>query len=29
VWHDAKYLADQITIQRNYIAYHEAASRRR
>ena len=29
VWHDAKYLADQITIQRNYMAYHEAASRRR
>jgi putative flavoprotein involved in K+ transport len=29
VWHDAKYLADQITIQRNYIMYHEAASRRR
>jgi len=29
VWHDAKYLADQITIQRNYIAYHEATSRRR
>src|SRR5580704_11378668 len=29
VWHDAKYLADQITIQRNYIAYHEAASRQR
>jgi putative flavoprotein involved in K+ transport len=29
VWHDAKYLADQIAIQRNYIAYHEAASRRR
>ena len=28
VWHDAKYLADQITIQRNYITYHEAASRR-
>jgi len=28
VWHDAKYLADMITIQRNYIAYHEAASRR-
>ena len=26
---DAKYLWDQITIQRNYMAYHEAASRRR
>jgi putative flavoprotein involved in K+ transport len=25
VWHDAKYLADQIAIQRNYSAYHEAA----
>lgn len=24
VWHDAKYLADQITIQRNYIAYDKA-----
>jgi len=22
VWHDAKYLADQISIQRNYLAYH-------
>jgi len=22
VWHDAKYIADQITIQRNYMAYH-------
>ena len=28
VWHDAKYLADQIKIQRDYIAYHEAAARR-
>jgi putative flavoprotein involved in K+ transport len=27
VWHDAKYLADQITIQRNYMAYHKAARR--
>jgi putative flavoprotein involved in K+ transport len=27
VWHDAKYLADQITIQRNYMAYHEASQR--
>ena len=27
VWHDAKYLADLIVIQRNYIAYHEAAPR--
>jgi putative flavoprotein involved in K+ transport len=26
VWHDAKYLADQITIQRNYMAYHRACS---
>jgi putative flavoprotein involved in K+ transport len=25
VWHDAKYLADLIKIQRDYIAYHEAA----
>ena len=24
VWHDAKYLADQITIQRNYMEYHHA-----
>jgi putative flavoprotein involved in K+ transport len=24
VWHDAKYVADQIAIQRNYIAYHNA-----
>jgi putative flavoprotein involved in K+ transport len=27
VWHDAKYLADQITIQRNYMAYHDASQR--
>jgi putative flavoprotein involved in K+ transport len=27
VWHDAKYLADLIKIQRDYIAYHEAARR--
>jgi putative flavoprotein involved in K+ transport len=27
VWHDAKYLADQITIQRNYMAYHNASQR--
>jgi putative flavoprotein involved in K+ transport len=25
VWHDARYLADQITIQRNYMAYHDAS----
>lgn len=25
VWHDAKYLADQIAIQRNYLAYHASA----
>ncbi|BAF86193.1 conserved hypothetical protein [Azorhizobium caulinodans ORS 571] len=25
VWHDAKYIADQIVIQRSYIAYHAAA----
>jgi len=25
VWHDAKYLADQIVIQRNYQAYHAGA----
>lgn len=29
VWHDAKYLADQITIQRNYMAYHDATLGRR
>jgi putative flavoprotein involved in K+ transport len=28
VWHDAKYLADQIATQRKYIAYHVAAQRR-
>jgi putative flavoprotein involved in K+ transport len=27
VWHDARYLADQITIQRNYTAYHNASQR--
>src|SRR5215475_9622374 len=27
VWHDARYLADQITIQRNYMAYHNASQR--
>lgn len=27
VWHDAKYLADQIMIQRNYLAYHDSESR--
>jgi putative flavoprotein involved in K+ transport len=27
VWHDAKYLADQIATQRKYIAYHVAAQR--
>ncbi len=27
VWHDAKYVADQIVIQRQYMAYHEAARR--
>lgn len=26
VWHDAKYLADQIGIQRSYLAYDEAAA---
>lgn len=25
VWHDAKFLADQIAIQRNYLTYHEFA----
>jgi len=25
VWHDAKHIADQIAIQREYLAYHEAA----
>src|SRR5262245_15126663 len=28
VWHDARYLADQITIQRNYMAYHNASQRK-
>ena len=27
VWHDARYLADQISIQRSYRAYNEAVSR--
>jgi putative flavoprotein involved in K+ transport len=27
VWHDARYLADQIAIQRNYRAYHDAMAR--
>ncbi|MFG1401415.1 flavin-containing monooxygenase [Xanthobacter sediminis] len=27
VWHDAKYLADQIVIQRKYMDYHAAARR--
>lgn len=27
VWHDAKFIADQITIQRNYRAYDQAARR--
>ena len=26
VWHDAKYVADQIAIQRGYMAYHQAKS---
>ena len=25
VWHDARYLADQISIQRQYLAYHDSA----
>ena len=25
VWHDARYLADQISIQRQYLAYHNSA----
>ena len=25
VWHDAKFIADQIAIQRGYMAYHDAA----
>ena len=28
VWHDAKYLADQISIQRQYMAYHAFAQQR-
>ena len=28
VWHDAKYLADQISIQRQYLEYHSSAQRR-
>jgi putative flavoprotein involved in K+ transport len=28
VWHDAKFVADQIQIQRNYMAYHDAMLRR-
>ena len=27
IWHDAKYVADQIAIQRNYLAYEGAAQR--
>ena len=27
VWHDAKFVADQIQIQRNYMAYHDAILR--
>ena len=27
VWHDAKYVADQIAIQRSYLDYHDAAQR--
>ncbi len=27
VWHDAKYVADQIAIQRSYIAHHESTQR--
>jgi putative flavoprotein involved in K+ transport len=26
VWHDARYLADQIVIQRSYLAYHDSLS---
>ena len=26
VWHDARYLADQMAIQRNYLEYHASAS---
>ncbi len=28
VWHDAKHLADRISTQRKYLAYHAAATRR-
>jgi len=28
VWHDARYLADQIAIQHQYMAYHEAVQKR-
>ncbi|MGI9479597.1 MAG: flavin-containing monooxygenase [Hyphomicrobiaceae bacterium] len=28
VWHDARYLADQIAIQHQYMAYHEAVKKR-
>jgi putative flavoprotein involved in K+ transport len=28
VWHDAKHIADQIAIQRGYLAYHEAVERK-
>lgn len=28
VWHDAKYIADQIGIQHHYLAYHEAMAHR-
>ena len=28
VWHDAKYLAEQISTQRNYLAYHRSAQGR-
>ena len=29
VWHDAKFIADHIATQRRYLAYHDAARRRR
>ncbi|WP_165667524.1 flavin-containing monooxygenase [Metapseudomonas otitidis] len=29
VWHDAKHVADQIATQRKYLAYHDAAQRRK
>ncbi len=28
VWHDARFIADQIAIQRDYMAYHQGASAR-